>query len=406
MRIPSIKVKGKLLSSYKDILLTIFATSISIVLTFGTANYLEQRQMKKIRRHAAMLVIFDIEQSIDKVNKLKEEEEKNYNWAQRVMFQLNQNQEPAADTLHGVYKYLVDMGASPVEFDYGKERYFQANQVSWNRLKDNIKLVDLVQKFYNSRREFQELLNDLNFKHPISHQEYVEDRWNEGYNQSHQGFKNLIQKKINDKSVLYYLGASSKRVLLYSTYEQNWQTDAYAIKFLMGLTEEEYQNYIDKSEQMGKKASSKDIMGKMVEAGASFFSGVRELVFNDDHTFKCTFIRHVAPPVNMTGYSVHTSYYGGTWELSKGWLVFHNDPNSIGVTHDYSPLVCKSQEELDIYEKEIAGWWNVDVCKEAMNQNGPTSTYFVTVDESKKRFEMFKQVDNLLSREGVYYVKQ
>lgn len=47
-------------SMAKELLLTTLATSISIVLTFGTAMWLEHRQKEKNRRQTAMMVISDI----------------------------------------------------------------------------------------------------------------------------------------------------------------------------------------------------------------------------------------------------------------------------------------------------------------------------------------------------------
>ena len=47
-------------SMMKELLLTILATSISIVLTFGTAMWLESRQKEKNRQQMALMVISDI----------------------------------------------------------------------------------------------------------------------------------------------------------------------------------------------------------------------------------------------------------------------------------------------------------------------------------------------------------
>ena len=49
----------------KELLLTFIATTISIVLTFGTAAYLEDRQTVKARRMMAMTIINDIDQSLE-----------------------------------------------------------------------------------------------------------------------------------------------------------------------------------------------------------------------------------------------------------------------------------------------------------------------------------------------------
>ncbi|MBO4801473.1 MAG: hypothetical protein J5545_06345, partial [Bacteroidaceae bacterium] len=55
----------KLNNVVKETLLTIIATSISIILTFGTAHYLEQRQKEQTRKIMAMTVIHDMDVSLN-----------------------------------------------------------------------------------------------------------------------------------------------------------------------------------------------------------------------------------------------------------------------------------------------------------------------------------------------------
>ena len=44
----------------KELLLSVVATTISIVLTFGTASYLEKRQQKENRKQVAILIVNDL----------------------------------------------------------------------------------------------------------------------------------------------------------------------------------------------------------------------------------------------------------------------------------------------------------------------------------------------------------
>ena len=48
----------------KELLMTFLATTISIVLTFGTAMFIENHQRNKAKRQMAMMVIHDIDESI------------------------------------------------------------------------------------------------------------------------------------------------------------------------------------------------------------------------------------------------------------------------------------------------------------------------------------------------------
>lgn len=49
--------------------MTILATSISIVLTFGTAHLIEHRQKMKSQHRMAMMVVHDIDETIHQMEK-------------------------------------------------------------------------------------------------------------------------------------------------------------------------------------------------------------------------------------------------------------------------------------------------------------------------------------------------
>ena len=74
------KVGRKLTGSnmVRELLLTTLATTISIVLTFGTAQYIEDRQTEQARRMMAMTIIDDIDQSLEVIKKRKDAEEKGH----------------------------------------------------------------------------------------------------------------------------------------------------------------------------------------------------------------------------------------------------------------------------------------------------------------------------------------
>jgi len=54
----------------KELLLTILATSISIVLTFGTAYLIERHQKLAARHQMAMMIIHDIDESIKQMERV------------------------------------------------------------------------------------------------------------------------------------------------------------------------------------------------------------------------------------------------------------------------------------------------------------------------------------------------
>ena len=53
----------------KDLLMTFLATTFSIVLTFGTAALIDKRQKEKNKRQMVMYVLYDMNRSLDMVEK-------------------------------------------------------------------------------------------------------------------------------------------------------------------------------------------------------------------------------------------------------------------------------------------------------------------------------------------------
>ena len=68
----------KFTGTFKEMALTTIATTISIVLTFGTTAWLEARDAEQARRLLAMTIIHDIDQSFDVIRKRLDVEEKGH----------------------------------------------------------------------------------------------------------------------------------------------------------------------------------------------------------------------------------------------------------------------------------------------------------------------------------------
>ena len=74
----------------KEMTMTVIATSISIVLTFGTAMWLENKQKQATGRQMAMMVISDIDENIEGFNYYAKWEEKHLELAKYVEAHLDQ----------------------------------------------------------------------------------------------------------------------------------------------------------------------------------------------------------------------------------------------------------------------------------------------------------------------------
>ena len=61
---------GSGMSSVKQFLLSIFATSVSIALTFGTAAIIDYHAKQKAKREIVMMVMYDMYTSLSSIEKI------------------------------------------------------------------------------------------------------------------------------------------------------------------------------------------------------------------------------------------------------------------------------------------------------------------------------------------------
>lgn len=54
-------------SNFKQFLLTLLATTVSIVLTFGTSAIIEKHQKNAAKKEMIMMIIYDFDKTIEKV---------------------------------------------------------------------------------------------------------------------------------------------------------------------------------------------------------------------------------------------------------------------------------------------------------------------------------------------------
>ena len=84
----------------KELLLSTLATTISILLTFGTAHLLDQRQARLAQRQTAMILIHDIDVSVAALNRMADEEEKEKVAIQYVIDHLDELKSLPEDTVY------------------------------------------------------------------------------------------------------------------------------------------------------------------------------------------------------------------------------------------------------------------------------------------------------------------
>ena len=158
----------------KELLLTTLATTISIVLTFGTAYFVEQRQAEQAQRQTAMMLIHDIDESVAVLDRMAEGEEEQKSAFQYVINHLDQIDSLSVDTLYTAVTMLGTIFTDGKYFDDSKENIFNSSQETWKNL-DDVPFVDNMEKFYESRRYLENMMTQsLQWKYPMSQEEYFD----------------------------------------------------------------------------------------------------------------------------------------------------------------------------------------------------------------------------------------
>ena len=96
-RMPKFGRDVKWLAMLKEMLMTVFATTVSIILTFGTAHYVDGKAKKAAGRQTAMMVIHDMEKSIETLRNWGKEDETNSSIARYVLENLDRTSRRAKD---------------------------------------------------------------------------------------------------------------------------------------------------------------------------------------------------------------------------------------------------------------------------------------------------------------------
>ena len=115
-------------SMTKELLLTILGTTISIVLTFGTAYFVEQRQGEQARKLMAMTIINDMDDTMATVQRILEAEEKGYGVTIYLMENMDRLDSISDDTLKVFFDYVTPTSLAQNRQFVMQERQYMKKQ--------------------------------------------------------------------------------------------------------------------------------------------------------------------------------------------------------------------------------------------------------------------------------------
>ena len=151
-------MKEKPSSGTKQFLLTLLATTFSIILTFGTSAIIDRRHKEAAKKEMVMMIIYDFDKTIEQVQ-----------YADSVFRQAFKAQQDAIlhpEHFNSHYStFMASVKLIYTEFSETTEKVFSSNIETFNTL-GNVNFVHEVSAFYNFRRFYQENVMD-EFKNEV-----------------------------------------------------------------------------------------------------------------------------------------------------------------------------------------------------------------------------------------------
>ena len=158
-------MKEKRSSGTKQFLLTLLATTISIILTFGTSAVIDRRHKEAAKKEMVKMIIYDFDKTIEQLQN-----------ASSAFETAKQKQQELA--LHPEYfeslrfQFTDALLIAQMEFSETTENIFSSNIETFNTL-GNVNFVHEVSSFYSMRHQYQEnLLAD--YKKEVSGSRFTE----------------------------------------------------------------------------------------------------------------------------------------------------------------------------------------------------------------------------------------
>ena len=159
-------MKEKPSSGTKQFLLTLLATTFSIILTFGTSAIIDRRHKAAAKKEMVMMILYDFDKTIEQVQKA----ESAIHQAKEVELEVARHPE-YYDSLRFYIMPAVTVAAE--EFSETTENIFSSNIETFNTL-GNVNFVHEVSSFYSQRRSYQQQVLD-ELKKEVLESEYAQN---------------------------------------------------------------------------------------------------------------------------------------------------------------------------------------------------------------------------------------
>lgn len=370
-------------SMTKELVMSVIGTTISILLTFGTAHLIEQHQRKAEGRDVAMMVIHDIDLYAASFRTWAEEETKNHDLAMYVLEHIDSIQSIPIDTIASVVSYLTYEDVNSYQFDENIEKTFQSNQEIWRSI-DAPPFIDEARSFFHDRRlTFQMLNTSARFRKPLGHDEVLQMFYTALKSETYPDWNEFLRKKLQNEEVQMYIQLHDQRLKAFNATADNYQDMSNRCKFIMNISDEELDAFVDKRKRAGKLPTDRQMIGLWSTQGDE----QQSYEFRKDHTFTQNVERRYPSPA-FHGRLKVIYIYTGRWEIKNDSLYryfdagydFKIDRSSI----TYSPEKREEVEQmLKQYEENMAA-----MVEQQKDQSHETIVRAAAIDRTGNKVEL------------------
>ena len=367
---------------WQQFFITVIGTAIGVALTFVVSGILERRNKAQAQRLTAIMVIHDIDNTVNIFQSWKDNEEKGKALLVYALEHKDQKEAIPSDTLMNVLNLLV-RSKTEYHFDTSKEQIFNSDADTWQNL-EHMKFIDNVQEFFYERQRFLEIANNAEwFREPIPDEEFMQVIMNSGWVTEEEYFTELwafLRDKLQDKRVAYYINVSHARVEALTQYIDKFTLLNEENKFIMGITDQELEDYVNSLHNNGIALTKGDLPGRWLFASRD---QNMEYIFHSDNTYTYSNAKnssYVKTPYWSGVYTVKVTYKG-TWALQRDSLVLTPDYASSDVQLDPSGIVVEKDGE-----KNLAEWLN--------QYQETTLNYFREEDDKEYQYAVKARLDS------------
>ena len=341
----------KFTGTFRELTLSTIATTISIILTFGTAHYVEQKEKKAAARQTAMMVIHDMENTARNFRKMAKQEEKYREMTRYVMQRMAEIDSLNLDTAFQVFIYISAIADQKQLYtlDESSERVFLSSQESWKNI-DNPTFIDEVQDFYASRHEIYDYINtSTQWQKPLSSQVLYQHQLNRDNGTTDE--RQLLKQALKSREVRYYLNYSAGRQTQLNQFADQFQHTSDICKFNIGITDEELEEYVRNTGRTGRNVKEQEIIGRWIMSATDEQYSVIE--YFENHTYCQMNIIHLSHPI-YDGRMDLKYVSNGTWEL-RGDTLHNTLQPGYKFETDHSHIIPKPgmEQEVETYVENL-----------------------------------------------------